>query len=469
MSEISFKVEDIGPGCWAVNDGGRTVAYVTSQGYIDWLLKSPLDDGPKLESLKKETHLSYTLGLKLLLFPPDLCDGLVSKQYEILDGGARIRLSGTCRSKDGKFETCTEAILSSDSRRARYFWTCRSSVACLAKEPVKIRSIEYNNVYPAKCGRCFMFAPDKEYDRTLMVDRGGVVWEFPHQHLLHYGGKLAALRFAEGTIAGFFGKEKASPVVEVKKASLEPSWGICDMYYDLHCTAQVDAAIMPGQKLEFEYLIRYMSDADSKALKAKARRIPVTDDDRAKHDYPRLELGMNSFMGAVDVGGMDDASGFRQKPPQKVWDRETGHKTKGSLRLWNDKSEELVWGVEPPTQIPSKKILKITALAKTDGVEGRGVYIRIKYHTFVWHPTPHVEWAKTLESKPVGGTTNCWVPITVPSLEIPEEDFDYLIGFEVVLDGKGTAWVTDVDIDLQDAPVKKLAESISRLESVSKK
>ncbi len=465
MSEISFTVEDIGPGCWAVNDGGRTAAYVTSQGYIDWLLKSPLDDGPRLTSLKKETHLSYTLGLKLLLFPPHLCEKIVGKKYEIMDGGARLRLSAVSRSKDGNFEAYTEAVLSADEMRARYFWTCRSCIACTADEPVNISGVEYNNIYPGKCGRCFMFAPDKEFDRTLITDRDGAVWEFPHQHLMHYGGKLEALRFAEGSVAGFFGREKASPVVEVLKASHEPFWGICDMYYDLHCMARIPAPVEPGRKIEFEYLIKYLSDKDSAALKAKARRIPVTEEDRERHDYPRLALGMNSFMCAVDIGGADDSSGFRQKPPHKVWDREAGHRTKGSLRLWNDKGDALVWSAEPPTQIPAKKLLKIKALVKTEGAEGRGLFIRLRYHTFVWHPTPHVEWTKTLESKPVNGSTGCWLPITVPSLEVPEEDFDYLLWFDVVLEGKGTAWVTDVDIDLQDAPIRKAAESVPNFAS----
>ncbi len=456
MSEILFKVEDIGPGCWAINDSGRTVAYVTSQGYIDWLLKSPMEDGPQLKSLRKETHLCYTLGLKLLLFPPHLCEKVLDKRWELLDGGKRIRLVGTSQSQDGSFEAVTEAILSTDSKRARYFWTFRSTIICRAKDPVKMPSLEYNNIYPAKCGRCFLFEPDKEYDRTLMTDRDGVIWEFPHQHMMHYSVKIDTLTFAQGSVAGFFGKEAASPVVEVTKSSLQPTWAICDMFYDLHCIVRIPEPVRPGQVMEIDYVIKYLSDSESRALKTKARRIPVTAEDRATHDYPRLAIGMNSFMSAVDIGGADDASGFRQTPPHKVWDRETGHASKGSLRLWNNKPEELVWKAEPPTQIPAKKVLRINALARTEGVTGKGVSIRLLYHTFVWHPTPHVEWVKTIQSEPVNGTTDGWVRITVPPLEVPEEDFDYLIWFEVVLDGKGMAWVTDVDVDLQDVPVRQL-------------
>jgi hypothetical protein len=458
--DVKFTVEDIGSGCWAINDAGRSVAYVTSQGYVDWLLKSPLENGPRLTALLKETHLCYTLGLKLLLFPPHLCETLVDKRWELLDGGRRLRLTGTSRAEDGRFEAVTEAVLSADSNGARYFWTCRSTIVCRASEPVTLHGLEFNNIYPGKCGRCFMFAADKEFDRTLMVDREGAVWEFPHQHLLHYSQKIDPLTFAEGTLAGFFGKEAASPVVVVTRSILAPTWAICDMFYDLHCLVRTPEPIVPGQVLEIEYVIKYLSDAESRALKARACRVPITPADRAKHDYPRLELGLNGFLKAVDVGGVDDASGFRQNPPQKVWDRKTGHATKGSLRLCNEAYEETVWSAEPPSQVPAKKILRIKAMVKTTGVEGSGVFIRLRYHTFVWHPTPHVEWARTLQSEPVSGTTDGWVAISVPPLEVPEKEFDYLIWFDVVLNGKGTAWVTDVEVDLQDVPVEPEKDAI---------
>ena len=99
-------------------------------------------------------------------------------------------------------------------------------------------------------------------------------------------------------------------------------------------------------------------------------------------------------------------------------------------------------------------------MVKTTGVEGSGVFIRLRYHTFVWHPTPHVEWARTLQSEPVSGTTDGWVAISVPPLEVPEKEFDYLIWFDVVLNGKGTAWVTDVEVDLQDVPVEPEKDAI---------
>lgn len=448
---VKFSVEDIGAGCWTINDAGKTVAYVTSQGYVDWLLKSPSQEGPKLTSLRKETHLEYTLGLKLVLAPPDLGLALVDKRWELLEEGRRVKLTGVSKSSDGRFEAVTEAILSADRDGGRYLWTCHTAILCSSPTPVTLAGLEFNNIYPGKCGRCFMFAADKEFDRTLMVDRAGAVWEFPHQHLMHYtaSGKFDPLQFAEGTVAGFFGKEKESPVVEVIRSSLTPCWAICDMFYDLHCQALTPKPIQPGEKLEFDYVVKYLAEAESMALKARARRVPVTAADRVKYDYPRMELGLNQFVKAVDIGGSDDAAGFRPDPPQKVWDRAVGHTAKGALRLSSDAPGELVWGMEPPAQIPEKKVLKVKAWVKTEGVEGKGVSIRLRYSNFVWHPVPRREWPRTLQSEPVHGTTAGWVQVTVPPLVVGKDEFDFVIYFDVVLEGKGVAWVTDVELDLQ--------------------
>ena len=44
--------------------------------------------------------------------------------------------------------------------------------------------------------------------------------------------------------------------------------------------------------------------------------------------------------------------------------------------------------------------------------------------------------------------------MTVPPLKVAKDDLDCLVAIEVVLDGKGVAWVTDVDIEVTPAPVQ---------------
>ena len=454
MTKPRFEIADVGKNCYTINDHGRTVAIITSQGYIDWLLKSPMQDGPLLASIRKETHLSYTLGLKLLLITPTPATLLQTFTYRVQSGGQVLTLVGHAATADGKFTADTTAVLHPDEKMSRYEWDFETSITNVSGEHQPITHLEYNNVYPGKAGKCLFFAQEKEYHSTLMVDRDGIVWRFPHQHLLHYGQKISRLHFDVATMAGFFGEATGNPVVIVKDSPVEPDWGICDMYYDLHCCARTPLGIEPGQKLTFRYSVKYLGKLESEKWIGASRPIPVDDDDWTTHTYPRLDLGMNTFARRVEIDKLDDASGFRPVPPQKVWDREVGHSAKGSLRITNAKPQETAWGAEPPTQLPPEAKLNITGMLKTQNVQGKGAFIRVRYHTFVWHPTPHVEWVKTIESVPVTGTTQGWVKVTVPELPVPPEEFDYLIWLDMVLDGTGVAWLTDVDLDLQSAPLE---------------
>lgn len=455
MSTPSFELADIGDDCYTINDQGRTVAIVTSQGYIDWLLRSPMEDGPLLTSIRKETHLSYTLGLKLELITPTPPTRLKRFSHRIEADGARLILTGEGETEDGAFRSETTAVLGTDDNAVRYQWELETIITCTAKDPVTLRWIEFNNVFPGLAGRCMLYAPQKEYNCTLMVDRDGVVWNFPHQHLMHYTGKIAELQFAPGTMAGFFGEETGSPVVIIGESTLAPDWAICDMYYDLHCGARLKAPVQPGERHTFRYTVKYLGQAECAKLLEAARPVPVEEQDYARHDYARLELGMNDFSRPVAIDAPDEASGFRQNPPQKVWDRTTGHSVRGSLRITNKAKEETVWGAEPQTNIPPGTVLNIKGRIKTEDVEGPGAFIRVAYFTYCWRPEPHLEYKAVRESPPVSGTTDDWVEIAVPELRVPEEDFDYLIELSFVLNGKGVAWLTDVDIDLQPLPAEE--------------
>ena len=460
-----FEVAAIGENFYAVNDHGRTVATIGNRGYIDWILRSPLQDGPLLKSMTKETHLYNTRGLyfRLVTLQPNTL--LMKFGYRLKDDGAVLVLSGHGESQDGHFVSDTIATLRTDPQISRYEWDMDTTITCIAREPQKLRWIEYNMPYPSKTGECMFSTPTKQYNCTLMTDRNGVTWKFPHQHTMHYGGwnsganvrgagKIGQIQFAKGAIAGFFGETSGSPVVVVNDASQEPDWAICDMDYALHSGARPTGDIQPDQKLHFAYTIKYLSPEDSEKMLRAARPVPLSSDDLLHSNQPRFELGMNRFTDRVKIDRFDDASCFRGKPPKQVWDREVGNTAKGSLRITNQSKEVTTWLTEPPSHIPPQTTLKFSAMIKTKGVEGKGMFMRLKYYTWQWDPTPHVQWIKTLESKPVGGTTNGWVGVEVPELHVPRNEADYALYFEIVLDGKGVAWMTDVDVDLRPAAEK---------------
>lgn len=450
-----FEVVSVGNECYTINDQGRTVALISSQGYIDWLLRTMDTDGPLVTRIAKEPHLCYVLGLKMLLVTPSPATELTDFHYRIEDDGATVILTGLGASADGLWATETTAVLTANAATREYAWQFSTTIAYQGTDvqypPRTDGGFEYNNIYPHGTGRCMLFAPDKRYSCTLMTDKDGTIWRFPHQHQLHYGEKIHALQYGRTSTAGFFGEPAPAgyPVCTVENSPLEPFWPICDMYYDLHCSAKLQQPVQPGEQFTFNYHVYYLPEDEAARMLAASRPIPITLHDWEEHGRPRLDLGMNSFDRGCDIDRPDDCSAFLQRPPQLVWDRQVGHVVKGSLRITNEVAEETVWSACPPTQIPASTRLNITGMVKTEGVTGKGMCIRVRYHTFTWHPTPHVEWAQTLESEWVTGTTDGWVQVSVPELQVPPEHFDYLIWLDVVLDGTGIAWLTDMDVDLQ--------------------
>ena len=67
-----FSIRQLNHGCQAIDDGPATVAVVTPQGYVDWLLASPDEAGARIETIATPTHLGNVLGLKFELALPHL-------------------------------------------------------------------------------------------------------------------------------------------------------------------------------------------------------------------------------------------------------------------------------------------------------------------------------------------------------------------------------------------------------------
>ena len=50
-SELVFTVRDLNLGCRVIDAAGKTVALVTPQGYVDWLLRSLQVPGERLAAI----------------------------------------------------------------------------------------------------------------------------------------------------------------------------------------------------------------------------------------------------------------------------------------------------------------------------------------------------------------------------------------------------------------------------------
>ena len=452
MSNVRFELVSLPGHRYTINDRGRTVAIISFEGAIDWLLKSPQDSGPLITEIVKDQHLAYTQGFRLCLVPPSV--GGDGKQMETLthrleEGGSRLVLTLDSKGHDGTMTGKVTATLCTNQSGSNYEWHMHSQITNVCGKDLDLTRLEFDNVYPGQAGRGYLCERTKEYRWTLLKDRDGTVWRFPHQHVLHYCRKLADLQYANGSWAGFFGEPDGSPVVVVDDCDEEPFWDMCQMYYDVHCRCRLHAPFEAGQTINYVHRVAYLSNAESQKLIALSKPIPVTDEDWRDNDHPRLGLGLNSFDRVADIAGEDQGSAFRTEPPVMVWDREVGCRTKGSLRITNDKPVMTPWGGLPPTVMPGNCILRVRAKIKTRDVVGKGAYVRLLPYDWAFEPHPHEECLPPLCSIPVNGTTDGWVEVQVPALTRTKQQPDTCLWVHFILDGQGTAWLTDLDIDLQ--------------------
>jgi len=437
-----FSFEKINLESHVLSIGNSTVALITPQGYVDWVQPGPAFESAKITEIRKETHLCHVLGTKFNLHFCHLTEEMDAFDFQVTADSAII--TAESHSPDGLFRAKHIAEITLNSETGLYEWVVTASLVLCSEKPVSVPWLEYTNVYPTAAGRCMLYEPEKKFRHILMNDSDGTVWDFPHQHTLHYRKKIEKLTFNQGGFAGFF-CESLNPCVTVEQSTFMPDWAICDMYYDLHCGLRPDKDLDSRSEISVRSRIHYMNRERGEALVRESKQIPITEEDYAAHEFPGISLGENAFINAVNIAGYDDASCFRQMPPVLVWDKKTGPRNSGSLRISNESDTKTVWQTSPPSQIPNNKTLTISCLIKTDGIEGKGMFLRVRYHTFCWQPVPGFEWKKVLETDAVSGTED-WTKVTLPELYVPEEDFDFLLWIDVVLDGKGIGWMSDIDI-----------------------
>ncbi|MFZ2655165.1 MAG: hypothetical protein WAX69_09605 [Victivallales bacterium] len=445
-----FVVRKISPEALAIDDSSGTLAFITRQGYVDWLTPGPGKVKERINCLEKETHLSLVKGLKMNLHCPHLTDAVQGKpSAEVVEGG--VKVSATSRSADGNFEACYRALLSVNNRTGRYEWNFETVLRHVGKQQAKLHRdiIEFNNILPDGAFRGFLMPGRKKFDCTLMTDSMGMVWEFPHQHKMHYGVKLDQLRFSSRSMAGFF-NEELNPVVEVTESPMELSWGICDMFYDLHCCARVPGPVVPGTIWKWKYVVKYLDRHESSPLLDAARRIPVGFEDFERYAAPRVELGRNNFTLPARIDRPEDVSWFLPDPGAgKTWEHCGGENGNGALVIKNTNLLENAWRIDLCPQIPAGAKVKVSVKIMTKGVSGgKGAFLRLRRAVWLWHPEPGQIFDGIAESRPVSGDTDAWMETGPIEISSPSLHGDELLWIELVLDGKGEARFGVMNIEL---------------------
>jgi len=454
---MTFSVRSINLDCSAIDDAtGQTVAYVTPQGWVDWLLREPGQPGEHLESIDKETHLGNVRGLKFNLHVQHPSTGTI-RGIDIRTSaqGNKVIVSAQSTRDNGLRAEC-RAELGVSADTGRYEWHLVTRLECTSPTPLDLPWIEYNNILPAATGGRFLFERRKKFNRFLIEDKDGVVWEFPHQHVLDYrpynGGqerKPIPLRGAAGNWGGFFG-EAWNPVLTVDACDGEPCWGICDAYLDFHCSTRFNRAMQPGEARTWRYHIHWLDADQAKQLQANARRYPVSEADWKERSGARLGLGFNDFRKSVQLDGVDEGSAFIPDGRERFWEKSGGPDNHGIVKMVSGKPGELIWpaAIINPTQMPSASRLRIRGKMRVEG--DCRLFFRLRPHIFSWRPKPHVDWLPVVCSKPVGDTAGRWVEFAVPEYARTAREVDTELAIELVLDGPGTGSMSSLDVVLED-------------------
>ncbi len=456
---MTFSTRLINLGCSTIDDAnGKTVAIVTPQGWVDWLLREPGQPGEHLASIDKETHLGNVRGMKFNLHVQNPQTHLNrSADIQIAGQGQTVRVSAQSTSANGAIRADYCAELSVSPATGRYEWSLVSRLENASAAPLAFAWMEYNNILPADTGGRFLCARRKKFDRCLIEDANHVIWEFPHQHVLDYwligrpGQKKIPnlLPGAVGNWGGFFG-EAFNPIVSVDACDGEPCWGICDAYYDFHCCTRFTAPLQPGGVWNWRYRIHWLDAAQSKPLQDRARRIQVSEVDWQARSGARLGLGFNDFRKSVQLDGVDEGSAFIPDGRERFWEKSGGPDDNGVVRMVSQQAGELIWkaAVIGPTQMPPASCLRIRGKMRVEGAAR--LFLRLRPHIFEWQPQPHVDWLPVVCSEPVSDTAGRWVEFQVPEYARTALERDTELGIELVLDGPGTGSVSGLDVMLED-------------------
>jgi hypothetical protein len=438
----SFSWRSLDRG-WAVDHGGRTIAIVSPNGLVDWLAAVPAVAPPALERAGKGPHLGLVRGVKFELHVPHRTEARRIEATVEADG-ATLRIVAEGASDDGCWVSTTIADLRLADGAYRWELTSRlrnASGAHLAAASGG-EGLEYNNVLPAGCFPGFLAPQGKRYSATLLTDRDGTCWRFPHQHLMHYttSGHIPALAFAPGSVGGFFGEDGAV-VVEVTRADAPPTWAICDMYWDLHCQALTAGTVAPGGEVRFDYRIRHLDAAESRRRLAASHPLAVDGRDRARFRGVAIAPGRNRLEHLVPIDTTSQLPALRLGHG-RLWHPALTGVDGGAVELSGSGDRSSVWTLEPPQPLPSGHRLGVRARVQTTG-ECRA-RLRLIRRSWEWAPTAGFVIHERRESVDLAAAG--WETIEVASVTAGADDRDHEMILELVATGAGSARFSAIEL-----------------------
>lgn len=98
-------------------------------------------------------------------------------------------------------------------------------------------------------------------------------------------------------------------------------------------------------------------------------------------------------------------------------------------------------------QIPPGRTVRVSIALLTQGVGGKGAFLRLRRETFDWRPRPLVSQTGAVETPPITGDSGAWVALDPLEIHSPVQPGDERLWIEVVLDGCGEARFSGMNIE----------------------
>ena len=451
----AFSISIVSPEYIVIEDDRATIARIgRSTGTVDWL-QVKVGEGSKRAVPAQEPHLMNIEGYKFELLPPSVANkGYAAFRLNPNDLSCKLEhgqpvLRACYRDVDGEFEISSEAVCRVNVATQRYEWEIRYTLTVL--KPFHSPSIEFNNIYPGNCGRGMLFAGSKRYDCTVVQDTDQVYWSFPHQHRFHSKECFPGLTFGVSGFACFLGPRSPDEylAIDVLHSDMPISWGVCNLLYDHHCCVHVgDRELQPGDVLTYRCRVYTLDETQAGEIAGTKQPVPVPAETVAARQYPRFDVGMNTFTEPIRLSEPDEAFCFYPQPPQRVWDTAERYGGSNSLRLENDGDGRLEWMPYSPAALPDGCRVKFAAMVKTEFDSDGDAFLEVAVGH--WSVALNREvMMTTRRSFPLIGTHD-WTRVEIDDLRLPAHWCDCSLHVRLAMSGQGRAWFANVLLEAEE-------------------
>jgi hypothetical protein len=405
-------------------DGEQKIGRLNlSEGEIEMFLSFPPAGGVPVEYAMPEFHGWETLqGPRIAISPGEWTWSGKGELDGLQNRGETLRL-GYRENLGDKTEIANRFTLHFDLVLG-YIWDCAFEMRM-----DKPRRYEYANLLPK--GVADSRDERKRYQKCLWARRDGVLcamYQNPRTMMQSFGAEWADIP-ADGGFVGFVAEPDMNPFLEIIRSDPATTFVTCPVWYDQHVIA-----LPPAQKgddglyhITAAYRFLSLPLSVAKEMEDAAHTMPPVSGGEGPMGFRQGIV--NDFETLVPAGTLFNGCIWGHSAK---YDSTTGHSGTHSLRLNGNEHAQPVHG-GPMLHVEAGKRYRLSVWARTRGVTGQGVCLRLKKQEDV----PAAKYSKRLTGD------NDWTRLVIEFEPAKGEPFAVP---GLVVEGEGTAWFDDIEL-----------------------